>query len=90
MKTAGIILLVLGIMSFIGGIIGVSSGQADGSVLSGPIIFIIIGAFLISRANKKKEEEERKSDGNKGKRLNEIPRVVGNQNAKILIMQLCY
>lgn len=69
MKTAGIILLVLGIMSFIGGIIGVSSGQADGSVLSGPIIFIIIGAFLISRANKKKEEEEKKKRWEQGEKV---------------------
>ena len=47
MKIAGIILLVLGILSTLGAIIG-------------GLTFVVLGAFLLNRANKKKEEEEKK------------------------------
>lgn len=57
MKTAGIILLVLGILSTLGAIIGSTQGHRTSF---GGIAFIVLGAFLISRANKKKEDEENK------------------------------
>jgi len=57
MKIAGIILLVLGILSILGAIIGAVKGQSTS--FSG-LAFVVLGAFLLSRANKNKEEEERK------------------------------
>lgn len=57
MKIAGIILLVLGILSTLGAIIGAASGH---STSFGGLAFVVLGAFLLSRANKKKEEEEKK------------------------------
>jgi len=57
MKIAGIILLVLGILSTLGAIIGASQGHKTSFA---GIAFIVLGAFLMSRANKKKEEEEKK------------------------------
>ncbi|MFN1834794.1 hypothetical protein AB2B38_005985 [Balneola sp. MJW-20] len=59
MKTTGIVILVLGILSTLGAIIG-AMGGAD-TTLSG-LAFVVLGAFLISRANKKKEEEAAKSE----------------------------
>ncbi len=58
MKITGIILLVLGIISMLGAFAGAAMDKDPN--FSG-LIFIVLGAFLISRANKKKEEEERKS-----------------------------
>ena len=52
MKTLGIILLVIGIIAFIGAIAGASQGKADIINFTSPLIFVIIGAFLINRANK--------------------------------------
>jgi hypothetical protein len=68
MKTTGIVLLVLGGLSFIGALAALSQGR---NILSGPIIFIVIGAFLISRANKKKEEEEKKKQWAEGNSSND-------------------
>jgi hypothetical protein len=64
MKIAGIILLVLGIMSTLGAIIGTANGQ---SISFGGIGFIVLGAFLISRANKKNEDEKKKKEWLEGK-----------------------
>ncbi len=64
MKVAGIILLVLGILSTLGALIGAVNGH---STSFGGIAFIVLGAFLISRANKKKEEEEKKKEWIEGK-----------------------
>ena len=64
MKIAGIILLVLGILSTLGALIGAANGN---STSFGGLAFIVLGAFLLSRANKKKEGEENKrkwSEGN--------------------------
>ncbi len=63
MKTTGIVLLALGILSTIGGIMGTVAGQEPN--LAG-LTFIVLGAFLISRANKKKEEEEKKRNWEQG------------------------
>lgn len=57
MKIAGIILLVLGILSTLGAVVGAVNGH---STSFGGLAFIVLGAFLISRSNKKKEEEEEK------------------------------
>jgi len=65
MKTAGIILLVLGGISVLGAIVGAAGGH-DTS-FSG-LALVVLGAFLMSRANKKKEKEEQKrqwEDGTK-------------------------
>jgi len=63
MKIAGIILLSIGILSFLGALIALSQGR---NILTGPIVFIVVGAFLLSRANKKKEEEEKKKQWEQG------------------------
>ena len=58
MKTTGIVLLIIGIISFAGAIIASKRGE---NIFAGPIAFILVGAFLITRANKKiKEEIEKK------------------------------
>lgn len=57
MKAAGIILLVLGILSTLGAIIGAAQGH---NTSFGGLAFVVLGAFLMSRANKKKEEEANK------------------------------
>ena len=62
MKTTGIVLIVLGILSTIGAMVAISNGHKTSF---GGVAFIVIGAFLISRANKKKEEEEKKKQWEK-------------------------
>lgn len=57
MKIAGIIFLVLGIISTLGAFIGAVNGYKTSF---SSIAFIVLGAFLVNRANKKKEEEEKK------------------------------
>jgi hypothetical protein len=68
MKTAGIILLVLGILSTLGMLIAASQGQ---KASFGSVAFIVLGAFLISRANKNKEDEEKKKKWESGSVKNE-------------------
>lgn len=61
MKTVGIILIVIGAISLLGAMVGMSNGQdvsAEG--MGGGIGLIVLGAFLSSRTNKKREEEEKK------------------------------
>ena len=53
MRVFGWILLVLGLLSFIGCMMGGDSGI-------GPLLLIVLGTYLISRANKKRKEEEKK------------------------------
>ncbi len=57
MKIAGIILIILGALSTITAIVGASQGHNVSFIGLG---FIVLGAFLLSRANKKKEELEKK------------------------------
>lgn len=64
MKIAGIILLVIGILSTLGALIGAANGH---SASFGGIAFVVLGAFLISRGNKKKEEEKKKQEWIDGK-----------------------
>jgi hypothetical protein len=63
MKIAGIILLTLGIVSTLGSIIGTASGH---SMSFSGLVFVVLGAFLLSRAKKKKEEKEKIEDWAEG------------------------
>ena len=63
MKIAGIIILVIGILSTLGGIIQTINGRPNFAGL----IWVVLGAFLLSRANKKKEEEDKKKQWERGK-----------------------
>lgn len=53
MKIAGWILLVIGLLSFLGTLVG-------GSNPTGPLFCIGLGAYLISRTNMNKKEGEEK------------------------------
>jgi hypothetical protein len=57
MKTWGIILIVMGSLSTIGACMATAEGQNTSFAGIG---FIVLGAYLLSRADKKKEEEEQK------------------------------
>jgi len=57
MKTAGIIILVLGALGTLGQLLIAAQGN---DATFAPIAFVVLGLFLISRANAKKEEEEKK------------------------------
>lgn len=66
MKTIGWIFLGLGIINFIMFLIGVSQGEPRATTsLSGAIMLGVLGAFLISRANKKEQEEKDKENWRK-------------------------
>lgn len=70
MKIAGIILVVLGSLNFIGSLIGISSNPelADrlGRSLFMAIGFLGLGIYLINRANNKKKEQEEREKWNSG------------------------
>jgi hypothetical protein len=63
MKIAGIVLLTIGILSVLGAFVGAANGHNTN--FSG-LAFVVLGAFLISRANKNKEEEEKKKQWENG------------------------
>lgn len=63
MKTTGIVILVIGIISSLGGFIATVSGREPNFA---GLTFVVLGAFLISRANKKKEEKEKKKQWEHG------------------------
>jgi hypothetical protein len=67
MKTTGIVLLVFGILSTFGGIMRTISGREPN--LTG-LTFVVIGAYLVYRANQKKEEEVQKRNWENGKNGN--------------------
>lgn len=50
MKTAGIIILVVGCLGFIMGLI-------EGGIAPAGLVWVVVGAFLISKANKKEREK---------------------------------
>jgi hypothetical protein len=63
MKTTGIILLALGCLSTLGGLASMSNGgRANFSGLG----LVVLGAFVISRANMRKEEAEKKKKWEEG------------------------
>ena len=57
MKITGIILAIIGGLSTLGGIIAAANGK--GTPFGG-LAFLVLGIFLISRAEKKKKEEAEK------------------------------
>lgn len=63
MKTTGIVLVTIGVISTLGAIIGAVNGYQTNF---GGLTFVVLGAFLISRANKKKEEDEKKKQWEQG------------------------
>jgi len=63
MKTTGIVILVFGCLSTLGGILATIGGHKPNFA---GVTFIILGAFLISRGNKKKAEEEKKKQWEEG------------------------
>jgi uncharacterized membrane protein YbaN (DUF454 family) len=63
MKTTGIVILVIGCLSTLGGIMGTIAGRQPNFA---GVAFIVLGAFLMSRANKKKEEADKKKQWEQG------------------------
>lgn len=66
MKGLGITFVIFGILNLIVGISAAAYGEAEaaGRKFWGAGMLIVLGAFMISRAKKKKEEEQNKSDWN--------------------------
>jgi len=63
MKTTGIVILVIGCISTLGGLIQTIALNRPNFA---GVTFIVLGAFLISRANKKKEAEMKKKQWKDG------------------------
>ena len=57
MKTTGIVILILGLISLLGCLIG-------GDSIVGPLFWVGLGIFLIHRANQKKQEKKEKEEWN--------------------------
>lgn len=55
MKTTGIVILILGLISLLGCIIG-------GDSVLDPLFWVGLGIFLIHRANQKKQEKKEKEE----------------------------
>jgi uncharacterized membrane protein YfcA len=68
MKIGGIIALIFGVLNLIIGIGGLSSQYADkaGGKIGFGIGAIVLGIYLLNRANKKKEEQKDKEKWNRG------------------------
>lgn len=68
MKTIGIILLVFAVGNLITAIIATGHGAEEAAErsLSGALTLGVLGVFLVSRANKKKEDKEKKDKWRKG------------------------
>ena len=60
MKIGGIVLIVLGSLSILGGIMRITDGISTEFSLWGPGL-LVIGIILIIKAKKKKEKEEEKN-----------------------------
>ncbi|MFT4972943.1 MAG: putative membrane protein [Saprospiraceae bacterium] len=63
MKTTGIVILILGCVSTFGGIMAAIGGHKANLTGLG---LVVLGIYLINRANKKKEEEEKKKQWEQG------------------------
>jgi len=63
MKTTGIVLVVMGILSVLNAIIRLSSGY-EGNFAG--LALVALGAFLIIQGKKKKEEKEKKKQWEEG------------------------
>jgi uncharacterized membrane protein HdeD (DUF308 family) len=68
MKTGGIIAIIFGALNIFVGIAGLNSPFAERAIrnLGLGIGVIILGIYLISRANEKKEEQKEKDNWMKG------------------------
>lgn len=60
MKVIGIILVIFGSLATLGAILVAVNGGDQASFVG--IVWIVLGAFLISRGNKKKEAELKKKE----------------------------
>jgi len=63
MKTTGIVILILGCVSTFGGIMAAIGGHRTNLTGLG---LVVLGIYLIYRANNKKEEEEKKKQWEQG------------------------
>ena len=63
MKITGIILLVIGALSTLGALM--ASSQGHNASFAG-LTFVVLGIFLIVRANKKAEEESQRRNWEEG------------------------
>lgn len=59
MRTTGIILIVIGILNFIIKIMALAHGDNPPKAF---LMFIVLGSYLVHRANKKKEKEKKKNN----------------------------
>ena len=68
MKVGGIIALIFGVLNLIVGIGGLSTQYADqaGGKIGFGIGAIVLGIYLLNRANQKKEEQKEKDKWNSG------------------------
>lgn len=68
MKVGGIIALIFGVLNLIIGIGSLSTQYADkaGGKIGFGIGAIVLGVYLLNRANKKKEEQKDKENWNNG------------------------
>ena len=64
MRTTGIVFVVLGSLGTLGQLVAAAQGH---NATFGPIAFVVLGAFLITMANRKKAEEEKKRKWAEGK-----------------------
>lgn len=73
MKAFGIFCVATAILNFVGLVVAVASSEdeAIGRFVSGVLMFGVLGAFFINRANKKKQSEERRQEWEKGESKNE-------------------
>ena len=66
MKITGIILIIIGALVLVS--LGYAQSQGQEVSLMGPLVFIVVGAYLLSRANKKKEKELNKKNWIEGEK----------------------
>ncbi len=64
MKTTGIVLLILGVLSTLGSFSMVAQGRPTNFA---GLSFVVLGAYLMHRAARKKEEQEQKERWSKPK-----------------------
>lgn len=67
MKTTGKVFFIIGILAFLGAVLG-------GNSVFGPCFFIALGAFLMHRANEKEEDKAKDTtkDRNRMKQPSEV------------------
>jgi uncharacterized membrane protein HdeD (DUF308 family) len=70
MKVGGIIALIFGVLNLIFGIVALSTEYADqaGGKIGFGIGAIVLGIYLLNRANQKQEEQNEKDKWSNGKK----------------------